>query len=382
MTSIARVSTLLSCLFTLCLLILASPLPAKAATTREPIDCAGLGMQLVAGPPERIHLRGFSLLTPAGGKWCKREPNLSNTDIILYKVTEYGRTELTAEERARSFYLRAMLVDDLPKAATTNIDTLLTYSSKPPNDDARHTFLRSEVTREDLPGFQCVRYSISNIERENPILPGLELIMETVGYLCLNPGSANTVIDVGYSERYIKDRRPGPSLMTELAPEIEPALQSLRIELNSPLMSQQALGLIVFAALAGLGFLGWVVCGIIALRREKSERRLSRSAFAPWWATSTGLVLFFFFGRLSPDIAQSIAFGLALLALVVIAPPIFAFFFFQRVVWRARDAVFGNRIAYLSIIPIINIVTIAILALTPSKDNPAAALGPTDPPSR
>ncbi|MEX0852082.1 MAG: hypothetical protein WD036_02195 [Bauldia sp.] len=50
----------------------------------------------------------------------------------------------------------------------------------------------------------------------------------------------------------------------------------------------------------------------------------------------------------------------------MIAPPIFAFFFFKRVVWRARDAGFGKRIAYLTIVPIINIVTMAILALTRS----------------
>jgi hypothetical protein len=322
----------------------------------------------LAGPPERIYLRGFSLLAPPGGKWCTTGPNIANTEIVLRKITEYGKTEaeVTAEERAQTFFLQAAL-KSVPRSATADIDALLGYarSLRDSYHGGRFALLSYEAGRDDLQGFQCVRYSLSQLERENPYFPGADLITEFVGYFCLNPGSAGTVIDVGYSERYIKDRRPGPSLMTELAPEIYTSLQSLRVETAAPPMSRQALALIVGAVVAGLGFIGWTASAVIAIRRETTGRRLARWPFASWWVPLVSLVLVLF-ARVPPELSSNLVFAFACLGFIVIAPPVFAFFFFQRVVWRASDAGFGKRIAYLTIIPIINVVTIAILAFAPS----------------
>ncbi|MEX0852081.1 MAG: hypothetical protein WD036_02190 [Bauldia sp.] len=226
----------IACLTHLSLFAFATAQFAGAASPGEKSDCTTFGMHLVAGPPERIHLRGFSLLTPGGGKWCTRGPNMQNTEIFLYKATVYGRTaaEVTAEEKAQSFYLRARLMG-VPESVTVNIEALLrfTKSLRDQYHVGRFTLMSFDAVRNDLPGFQCVRRGLSQLELENPIYPGLDLIIEAVDYLCLNPGSANTVIEVEYSERYIEDRRPGPSLMMELAPELEPVLQSLRVETDA-----------------------------------------------------------------------------------------------------------------------------------------------------
>jgi hypothetical protein len=81
---------------------------ASAAPPGEKIDCTTFGKHLVAGPPERIYLRGFSILTPAGN-WCTAGPNLTSTTIQLSKVTEYGKTaaEVTPEEDTQTFLIRS-----------------------------------------------------------------------------------------------------------------------------------------------------------------------------------------------------------------------------------------------------------------------------------
>ena len=99
---------------------------------------------------------------------------------------------------------------------------------------------------------------------------------------------------------------------------------------------------------------------VLAIWKENSEQRLGRLKFFYW---ILAIVVVPFFIRVVGGIfeAEVVPNLLAFIFLIAIIYPVY-----QRVVRRARDVGMGKMIAYLSVIPLVNIVTTLILLLKPS----------------
>ena len=99
---------------------------------------------------------------------------------------------------------------------------------------------------------------------------------------------------------------------------------------------------------------------VIAVAKEHTDQRINQIDFMYWVLAYVGvpLVIGFVGGLFAIEgIPELIAF---IYSLAIVFP------FYQRVVRRARDAGMGKSIAYLAIVPVINIVIALILLIKPS----------------
>ncbi|MBT4934723.1 MAG: DUF805 domain-containing protein [Rhodospirillaceae bacterium] len=103
---------------------------------------------------------------------------------------------------------------------------------------------------------------------------------------------------------------------------------------------------------------------VLAIRKENTDIRLKRLQFL-YWIIGGYLIIPAIFGyvmgtmQVETDTINAIGF----LYGIAVAYPVF-----QRIVRRARDAGKGKKIAYLSIIPFVNIVTMLMLIFTRSVE--------------
>lgn len=110
-----------------------------------------------------------------------------------------------------------------------------------------------------------------------------------------------------------------------------------------------------------IGFaLAIIIVAIVAVLLETTEETISRLPFLGWFLAFTFL----------PAIVSALAGTLASLvvSLAIIYPV------YQRYVRRARDAGMGKTIVFLSVIPIVSLVTTLILLFAPG----VRAYGPSE----
>ncbi len=101
---------------------------------------------------------------------------------------------------------------------------------------------------------------------------------------------------------------------------------------------------------------------ILAVRKERTDIRISRIRYAGW-LLAVLFVIPFAVGVLAvlmgiPEGAEA----LGILSFIALAYP-----FFQRVVRRARDAGRGKAIAYWAIVPVVSVVALLLLLFLPPK---------------
>lgn len=201
--------------------------------------------------PDRIWLRGFSVQPPVGDRWCLAALNAGNWALVYWRETGW-ETETGWErpprvrERTHGFLTWARLDDvdgGVPKsiadltsfaekwisAGGTSVvqlsgKTLLTLKRLP-----GAALKRGSVVRDDSLGMQCVRYDLEIDERHNKLLAGRTLTYETIGFLCLDLMHPDELIDLSYSELFVKDERPAASLMSRLKPEADAFFRSVWI---------------------------------------------------------------------------------------------------------------------------------------------------------
>lgn len=216
------------------------------------LTCAGLGLDPVTSPDQRFQLPGFSVLPPTGPHWCAK----SDSSIVVFSKNLFGGRALQSmppqEEVAHTFVATAYVAAvDGPRpgdaaALQTFIERWVGYgrpgdmqsgiwriSNKPKTgaESSRFTVVRFEAVEDTSLGATCVRYSADSEERGNPQAHGsIFVIEEGENYACLHPSSPDQLIMIGYSERYIKDRRPGPSLVQTLKPELESFMRGIRFD--------------------------------------------------------------------------------------------------------------------------------------------------------
>lgn len=218
------------------------------------VSCADRGLADVTDSSRRVELRGFSVLPPAGPHWCVSiygEPGSG----IGFARNQFGGRTLQAipslEENAHTFAAVAAAAEvDGPRPA--DAAALLAFveqwqkngglmqpqpsgklriSTKPATDPEgmRFTTIQSDAVVDASLGATCVRYSSIAEERDNPRAEGGIFVIDAPeSYACLHPTSPKELIVLEYSERYIKDRRPGPRFIDTLKAEIEPFLRGIR----------------------------------------------------------------------------------------------------------------------------------------------------------
>ncbi|SDA97667.1 tetratricopeptide repeat protein [Mesorhizobium qingshengii] len=92
------------------------------------------------------------------------------------------------------------------------------------------TLKRGRAERDDSLGTQCVRYDLEFDERNNKLFSGKVVTYETIGFLCLDLLHPDQVIDLSFSEWFVKNEPPGVSLMKSLEPEADAFVRSLWID--------------------------------------------------------------------------------------------------------------------------------------------------------
>lgn len=109
------------------------------------------------------------------------------------------------------------------------------------------------------------------------------------------------------------------------------------------------------------------IVAVVAVWSERSAKRLKRLPFVGWfvWLIAIWVLLSFFIWSFVLDTGQF----LVVLAFFLAA---FAYPAYRWVVRRGRDAGLGKWIAYISIVPILNIIAFAFLALKSTSDGERA----------
>jgi uncharacterized membrane protein YhaH (DUF805 family) len=123
-----------------------------------------------------------------------------------------------------------------------------------------------------------------------------------------------------------------------------------------------------------LFLVGVVVIGIpwVAIWTENTEARVGRQKFAVWMFS---VLVFAFMSDVVLKTASQDAgmMSVAIILSVIAGSVVLQFAFARAIARRARDAGHEKRLAYLSLIPIINLVLILYLALRGSAPAGASA---------
>jgi hypothetical protein len=191
------------------------------------------------------------MLPPAGPHWCLAARDESG---VVYGKNAFGGRALQAapglEEQAHTFVAVAYVAAvDGPRPA--DVEALRTFveawlrngglsqmqtagkvvMSAKPAAGTRFTTVQASVVVDSSLGAPCVRSSSVTEERDNPRARGGVFVLEEPdNYVCLHPTSPEELIVLGYSERYIKGRHPGPRFVETLRSELEPFMRGIRFD--------------------------------------------------------------------------------------------------------------------------------------------------------
>lgn len=103
-----------------------------------------------------------------------------------------------------------------------------------------------------------------------------------------------------------------------------------------------------------------IVVPVIAVYRENSDLTIRRGRFALW------VLLFLIVAPTVVNVVMEVLPHIAVYAVLAVIGGVITYFFYQRVVRRARDAGKGRRIAYIGVIPVVNLVVFVILMAVPT----------------
>ena len=167
----------------------------------------------------RLQYQGFSAARPPNNNWFVNRSEQDHTTLLF-------RREVSGE--AHSFFF-SVQVSALERAPTSDDDfaELVRRHMVAVTDPRRHEVLSYEANPVSRQGQFCLRYSLRTIDRNSPVLPGLELHMNFEGIACRHPLWPNAVLDAYYSER-----GPSDELDPSLRHEGEQLLQGVTIEVQ------------------------------------------------------------------------------------------------------------------------------------------------------
>lgn len=117
-------------------------------------------------------------------------------------------------------------------------------------------------------------------------------------------------------------------------------------------------GIFLGAAIAVLVIV--IAVPIVAVYRENSDLTIRRGRFALW------VLLFLIVAPTAANVVMEVLPHIAVYAVLGVIGGVITYLFYQRVVRRARDAGKGKRIAYIGVIPIVNLIVFVILMAVPT----------------
>lgn len=188
------------------------------ATTKLTADPVTDPDQPVIGP-------GFSVLPPHGPQWfVMMRPDLEGI-AFAKKDPEYIKSRgsvLVVARRAKALH------NDISTPSGLQAEIEASARASPDNSPDRFTLreLIVEPYRDVSNATDCVRISIAFEERNNPVNPGVVLLLSDSGYVCRHPLSPGHYVWATISER----RRLGsPSLLDDnLRAEGDRTLKSIQ----------------------------------------------------------------------------------------------------------------------------------------------------------
>lgn len=201
------------------------PVVAAGCTAAAP------GLRAIADPTQRVEVSGLSILPPQGDNWFRASGPPQQEDVpgitLVGFVKKLWDAPPSRAEEARLVYAR---VNAYELGGGERFDTpaqLLEYVKR---DSERRTgemvtrrqrLLGLEAVLDDSLGATCVRYSrLAELRGWGPF-PESVFILATRGLYCLHPDWPRYMIDVGYTQLYLKGQEPLP-----LDTQVEPFLKS------------------------------------------------------------------------------------------------------------------------------------------------------------
>lgn len=192
---------------------------------------ASPGPSPVGDPAQRLDFPGVSILPPRGGNWfitppVPSGPGATHTVVAFGKKLREG-PPATPEE---AHTIRAtVVVSDLREARFEDSTAFLGFLERESGErmvgrmvNKRHRLLASELSLDSSPGSTCVKYEQTFEDTGVPRFPGSIFILATRGFRCLHPHWPKYMVDVGYSQRYLRGQRP-----LSIEAELEPFLKSV-----------------------------------------------------------------------------------------------------------------------------------------------------------
>jgi hypothetical protein len=155
----------------------------------------GLAPPGARSDPQTITGPGFTGRAPPGAHW---KPNVGRS-YLAFTMETAEAMELAA--RAQTFVIMVTLTDAAFARGTT-ADSFPTAFETETRRATRGRFRLVEIaaTPRATAGNLCVDYALRMEERDDPELPGAELVIETKGVACLE-ASLTFMVDAFYSER-------------------------------------------------------------------------------------------------------------------------------------------------------------------------------------
>jgi len=211
------------------------------------VDCTEMKMAALPQSVDRLSFEGFSVMPPHG-HWCIEHLD-RKTGVVLVTSPLLGRVSTEPplpEESSHGFLARAMVVD-IEGATVESTPQLRDFvdrwlrAGQPSYVSGGKTVLsaqqqlerfklvESEVTEDSSLGTECIRFSATIEERNNPSLPGDTLLQVTKrNFLCRSPRSKMPIfILIGPAERYSQTHEPSWKFFDTARRQVESFTRSL-----------------------------------------------------------------------------------------------------------------------------------------------------------
>ncbi len=172
-----------------------APIPGDARREGTHLAAYGLAPPAERTDPETFTGRGFTGRAPPGAHW---KPDIGRSYLAYTMETPDA---IERAERGQSFVIMVTLTDAAYARGTT-ADSFPTAFENETRRTTRGRFRLVDIaaTPRATAGNRCVDYAVRMEERDDPDLPGAELVIETRGVACLE-ASSTFIVNAFYSER-------------------------------------------------------------------------------------------------------------------------------------------------------------------------------------
>lgn len=198
----------------------------------------------VATPTQRYELQGFSFLPPAGENWFIVSPShpsrlaevLPTAAQDLFFIKKLRESPPTRPEDHQTIFASVATTTRFGELSFEPAEYL---RNKAREIEARYTEdtkteqfrpVTIKASTDNSLGTGCVRYNKVVEDHRVRLFPGTVFIMEDHGFLCPHPNFPRFIVNLSYSQRYLRGEQPLP-----VEKEIAPFFKSLMFTPVRPL---------------------------------------------------------------------------------------------------------------------------------------------------